>query len=264
MRYGAPAHTPGDIEKLIVQGFDFAEIAMPNAAARRRWWESGVKNARPSGFFLIAHGPIMDEDPADLGHLRAHYLPGLFASVDAAFRIGVRYLTVHLTISRSVVGELAATAKIQALKELVEYGQSRDVEIGLENVHEDATDLAPALAAIPDLSLTLDVGHAQLGVEVHRAFDIITKFGRSIRHTHVHDNRGGPGNNLDLHLPVGEGRLDIPGVLAALVSAGYDGTMTLEVKEEARMESRRRIRGMLRDIRREGETLQVEEANECP
>jgi sugar phosphate isomerase/epimerase len=254
MHYGAPAHTPRDIEKLIVQGFDFAELAMPNVASRRRWWESGVKNAHPNGFFLIAHGPIMDEDPADLGHLRAHYLPGLFASVDAAFRIGARYLTVHLTISRSVVGESVATAKIQALKELVEYGRSRDVEIGLENVHEDAADLEPAFPAIPDLSLTLDAGHAQLGVEANRAFDIITKFGRSIRHTHIHDNRGGPGHKLDLHLPVGEGRVDFPGVLAALMSAGYDGTMTIEVKEAARMESRRRIRGMLQDIRRAGET----------
>lgn len=93
MRYGASAHTHGDIEKRSVQGGDFAEIAIPNVASLRRWWESGVKNTCPNVFFLIAHGPIM-ENPADLGHGRVHYLPSLFASVEAAFRIGVRYLTM--------------------------------------------------------------------------------------------------------------------------------------------------------------------------
>jgi hypothetical protein len=45
-------------------GFDFGEIAMANAGARRMWWESGVINGGLGKFFLMAHGPL-EGDPND-------------------------------------------------------------------------------------------------------------------------------------------------------------------------------------------------------
>src|SRR5256885_13290799 len=45
-------------------------------------------------------------------------------------------------------------------------------------------------------------------------------------HVHLHDNRGG---NLDLHLPLGAGNINLAASMSALRSCGYDGTITLEV-----------------------------------
>ena len=49
---------------------------------------------------------------------------------------------------------------------------------------------------------------------------------------HLHDNRGGQSKDDDLHLPIGAGTVDFPGIMASLVLAGYCGTLTLEVKPE--------------------------------
>ena len=58
---------------------------------------------------------------------------------------------------------------------------------------------------------------------------------------HLHDNRGGQSKDDDLHLPIGAGTVDFPGIMASLVSAGYDGTLTLEVKPEFHGRSRTSI-----------------------
>ncbi|MGO9736924.1 MAG: hypothetical protein ACLPVO_05765 [Desulfomonilaceae bacterium] len=44
MFFGAPARSLDDITRLRRTGFDFGEIAISNAGARRMWWESGVVN----------------------------------------------------------------------------------------------------------------------------------------------------------------------------------------------------------------------------
>jgi sugar phosphate isomerase/epimerase len=55
---------------------------------------------------------------------------------------------------------------------------------------------------------------------------------------HLHDNRGGQSKDDDLHLPIGDGTVDFPGIMASLLRVGYDGTMTLEVKPEFQGKSR--------------------------
>lgn len=58
MFYGAPIRSLDDISRLRRTGFDFGEIAMANAWARRMWWESGLINGGLGKFFLMAHGPV--------------------------------------------------------------------------------------------------------------------------------------------------------------------------------------------------------------
>jgi hypothetical protein len=58
MFFGAPVRSLDDITRLRRIGFDFGEIAMANAGARRMWWESGVINGGLGKLFLMAHGPL--------------------------------------------------------------------------------------------------------------------------------------------------------------------------------------------------------------
>jgi len=230
--YGAPAKSVEDIDRLRRQGFDFAEIVIPNATARRQWWESGVKNDFTDGFFLIGHGPPVEEPYDDITHLWDHYLPNLMATVDTASRLLIGQLTIHMLMNSRLVSPLILVEKRRALKALVQYGQKSGVIVCLENLSESADELAALLNAVPDLRLTLDVGHAELSAVTNWSFGIIRRFGKQIRHVHLHDNRGGDIFADDLHLPVGEGTIDYPSVLGALIDSGYRRTMTLEVRPQ--------------------------------
>jgi sugar phosphate isomerase/epimerase len=244
MFYGAPAASVKEIENLRSQGFHFAEVAMPNAAARRMW-ESGVKNISSDTFFVVAHGPLEDSYSDDARYLWSHYLPNLVATVDTAQRMRIEFLTIHMSMDRKLVADLYLAEKMRALKELVEYAHRNDVVMGLENVTEDASDMEAVLNEVPGLCLTLDVGHAQLGSEVNKSFEIIERCGPTIRHLHLHDNRGGAGQAADLHLPVGDGVIDFRGILSELFGSGYDGTMTLEMKPRGLAYSRNIVQKLI-------------------
>ncbi len=254
MLYGASAASAKEIDDLKAQGFHFAEISIPNPAARHMWWESGIKNTSEDGFFLLAHGPLEDPSQDDGRYLWDHYLPTLTATVDTASRMRISILTIHMSVDKRIISGLQLAEKIRALKELVEYAQINDVVIGLENVTESASDLESVLNAVPELCLTLDIGHAQLASPLNNSVEIVKRLGPAIRHLHVHDNRGGVGQAGDLHLPVGEGIIDFPAILKALIGSGYNGTMTLEMKPHELLHSRNRIQQIIDEILR-GESV---------
>jgi sugar phosphate isomerase/epimerase len=251
MLYGAPASSLEEIAALRALGFDFAEVVIPSATARRLWWESGVKNSFGEGFQLLAHGPTVEEPPNDLVYLRDKYLPALMATVDTAYRMQIKLLTVHLWMDARFIPPLVLAEKHRALKELVEYGLRNGVIVCLENVSETAADLEIVIEQIPDLRLTLDVGHAQLLTSENASFEIIWRFVRHIRHVHIHDNMGGDTLADDLHLPLGEGLIDFPAILRSLILSGYDGTMTLEMKIKTLLPSLVRIRGLVSQLQEE-------------
>lgn len=248
MLFGAPASSVVDIENLRSVGFDFAEIIVPNATARRVWWESGISNTFADGFFLIAHGPPVEELYNDIQHLRNHYLPALLATLDTATRLQIKFLTIHLLMGSRHVSGLVLAEKRRALRELVEYGLKSGVTVCLENLSESADDLEAAMDSVPHLGLTLDVAHAQLSTTMNRSFEIVERLGKAIRHIHLSDNRGGDVFNDDLHLPIGNGIVDFPTILGALVHSGYSGTVSLELNSQHLLDSRNRIQKMIDDI----------------
>ena len=245
MFFGAPVRSLDDISRLRRSGFDFGEIAMANAGARRMWWESGLINGGLGKFFLMAHGPL-EGNPNDAGSLWNQYVPNLIATIDTLNRMSIRSLNIHLLMDRKRVSSLVLAEKINALKNIVEYGRKNSVAINLENLSETAEDFEPVIDQVPDLGLTLDVGHANLGGSENKSIAIIEKFGRLIRHVHLHDNRGGQSKDDDLHLPIGSGTVDFPGIMASLLGSGYDGTMTLEVKPEDQLAGRNWIETLVK------------------
>ncbi len=113
---------------------------------------------------------------------------------------------------------------------------------------EIADDLEPAMNEVPDLGLTLDVGHANLNGSVNKSISIIEKLRRFIRHVHLHDNLGGQSQADDFHLPIGSSTIDFRAIMTSLLSAGYDGTLTLEVKPEFQEAGRIRIKALARKV----------------
>lgn len=77
----------------------------------------------------------------------------------------------------------------------------------------------------PDLRLTLDIGHANLGGGKNKALEFIHRYGYRINHVHANDNFG----KEDNHLPIGAGIIDFEKILRELKQSSYDDTITLEV-----------------------------------
>jgi sugar phosphate isomerase/epimerase len=85
---------------------------------------------------------------------------------------------------------------------------------------------------------------------VNKSISIIGKFGKLIRHIHLHDNSGGQSQADDLHLPIGDGTVDFRAIMTSLMSAGYDGTLTLEVKPELQEAGKIRIETLVKEIQK--------------
>lgn len=250
MLFGGHVKTLEDVDFLEAQDFDFGEVILRDAQARRYWINSGLLNGPGSRPFLIAHGPH-EGPPNDLDNLWNTYLPALKETVDVAMSLGIHFLTVHLWMDPRFVAGDVRVEKLLALREVVEYGEARAVLISLENLSETASDLKPIVWDIPGLALTLDVGHGQLLTEENTSIAIIDQLVDRVCHVHLHDNRGGQGVRDDLHLPVGEGVVDFKSILEALFREHYQGTLTLELEKEDLNVSREIIRNMLNAIERQ-------------
>ncbi len=254
MLYGGHVKSPDDIVFLNKFGFPLGEVVMRDAADRKSWRNSGIKNNVQTGFLLIAHGP-QEGPPNDVAHLWQVYYPALLETVDVASTMQIEFLTVHLWMDHRFVKQEAREEKKQLLRALVDYGRARKVLISLENLSETSTDLAAVVQSVPEIGITLDVGHGQLLTQVNTSFAIISELIQSIKHLHLHDNRGGRGVKDDLHLPIGEGSIDFDSIVGSLLLQGYSGTVTLEVEGEALVQSRERIRTIVERVGRARDSL---------
>ncbi|KOV57740.1 sugar phosphate isomerase/epimerase family protein [Streptomyces sp. MMG1121] len=76
----------------------------------------------------------------------------------------------------------------------------------------------------PLLGLTLDIGHCQC-LEPLPPADCVSAAAPWLRHVQIEDMRRG----VHEHLPLGEGEIDFPAVLAALDATGYQGLTVVEL-----------------------------------
>lgn len=247
MQFGAHVKSLDDIAVLREMGFDLGEVLLKDRKALEYWRESDVRTKLDGDFFLVAHGP-REGPPNDLENLWNHYRPALRETLIVAAGLEIRLLTVHLWMDPRFVKPEVLSEKRRALSEVCRFAHELGVVVSLENLSECADDLNQALEEIPELSITLDVGHGQLLTGTNTAYDIIEKLIERVAHVHLHDNRGGGGVKDDLHLPIGNGIIDFPSILGALVRRGYDGTITLELELEDLRSSTVKVKSFLRDL----------------
>ena len=118
---------------------------------------------------------------------------------------------------------------VQTIRELLPLSRELGVGLMIENLpagFNTVRQLGDLLDAIPELGLHLDIGHANLLVAHNTTDEILKAYGNRLQHVHLHDNKGG---EADLHLPLGSGNIDTAHYVRSLQSAGFDGTITLEV-----------------------------------
>lgn len=224
---GGTARSPEDVQALHALGLQFAEIPLPDRFSQGLDVYRELKDRL--GMYYLCHGPL-EGDPNDIKGLQENYLPKVLASFPLMKTLGASLLTIHLWLDARFVREEALSFKVDILREILTRAEQTGIVICLENLSESATHLQDALDQLPQLYLTLDLGHAQLLTDLNRSDEILEQYPDRIRHVHLHDNRGGHSPMDDLHLPIGEGVIDFEGIFRRLRDTGYDRTITLELK----------------------------------
>lgn len=227
-----------EIQALAGLGFDFLELAMDAPGGlpenlRRRQGKI-VSLLQACGLGLVAHLPTFVW-PADLTpRIRKASLEESLDALELASSMGAYLAVVH---PGSFFG-LGALAKdksqglaLETLEALSLRAKALGMALGLENMFPrggwlvTADDFSPILEGLPQLGITLDIGHAYIKGGLGRILEFIERFSTRIVHLHVSDNWG----ERDDHLPLGAGTVPYPKVVEALRGSGYQGWATFEV-----------------------------------
>jgi sugar phosphate isomerase/epimerase len=151
----------------------------------------------------------------------------LTRTVDLAVRFGAR--SIRISPGLGVSPEIAA-ALIDPFSRAAVYAASKGICMGMEN-H------AGSIAGVPDLALALSAGVESryfgvlyepcnllgIGVDYKAAFEMLKDW---IVHVHLKDGRWVDGDFQCCH--PGDGEVDLPWVMEALASIGYQGDYAIE------------------------------------
>jgi sugar phosphate isomerase/epimerase len=227
---GEPLHR--EIAWMAELKLDFIDLTLEPPAVATWQVDPGeiTKRLRDHGLGVVGHTAYYLPIGSSFESLRRAAVEELKRAAEVFAAIGAKWMNVHpdghapFTDERTVVQR-----NIASLQELVTFAAPLGVGIMLENVpgrFNSVAQLAPIFDAVPEAALHLDIGHCNLSVARSTAGELIGQYARRLAHVHLHDNRGG---HADLHLALGMGDVDVTGHVRELRTAGYDGTVTLEV-----------------------------------
>jgi sugar phosphate isomerase/epimerase len=246
MYFGARAYSLDDVEFLAEAGFEFAEIDWRDPDLVRPQMDELAMLRFKYDVDYLAHGP-KEGNPFSTDHHATWLEPTVNRLLDLAGEMGIPIYTQHLWLDARFIKPEILAAKVELLGRWAERAQQAGVTLCIENLSEHADHFAPAFEQVPGLGLTLDLGHGQILAPEdtgNASFELIARFADRIRHVHLHDNQGGDRSKDDLHLPIGKGKVDFPGILRALHETGYDGGFSFEVKLEHVERGRELVREM--------------------
>jgi len=229
MIIGGRAHNLDEVIAVSKSGLSFIEISLDDPDTVSAWLPKLSEIKKDCGIFYLAHFPNED-NPFDLEILSKKFLPRIKALMEISRQLDIHKATLHFWMDKRWAPADLIRGKLDILFRIVDYGSDLGITTCIENLSERADSFAPAFAVIPDLKMTLDIGHAQLLARQNTSFRFIEEHFPRIAHIHVHDNRGGTSVKDDLHLPLGEGSVDYKSILTSLIDNGYNSTITMEVK----------------------------------
>jgi sugar phosphate isomerase/epimerase len=213
-------------------GMEFLDLTFePPAAAS---WNVDVREIRAAldrhGMKVVGHTAWYLPMASAIPEIRAAAVAELRRCLYGFAEVGARWMNIHPDRHtpwhpRSFFIE----RNLDSLQELWPDVEKTGVGLMIENLPGDynsAAQLGELLERLPGLGLHLDIGHANLQVPRNATKEVLSAYGRRLRHVHLHDNMGG---HADLHLPLGTGTVELRSCVEALQACGYDGTITLEV-----------------------------------
>ena len=175
------------------------------------------------------HEPtLVTADPAG----RARRIAFLHRAIDVGEILGSEAVSFWAGVPKPGVDPDEARDWLRAgLEQVVAYAGRRGVVAALEPepgmLVETVDDYAALARHLPGLKLALDTGHLLVTGEREPAA-AVAEFAGSIGTVSIEDMRRGE----HVHLPFGEGDMDVPAVLDALDAAGFAGLVCVELSRD--------------------------------
>ncbi|MGW5677949.1 sugar phosphate isomerase/epimerase family protein [Streptomyces sp. NPDC003860] len=175
------------------------------------------------------HAPsLLEPEP----EARAARIELLVTAVRVAADLGAHAVHCLSGVPSVVTAERAAWDMLSdSLGPVLDAAERAGVPLALEpepgHLVESLADFHRLRARLddhPQLGLTLDIGHCQC-LEPLPPEQCVSAAGPWLRHVQIEDMRRG----VHEHLPLGDGEIDFPPVLAALDATGYQGLTVVEL-----------------------------------
>jgi len=230
---GGRAHNLELVHEVAKLGYPFAEISLYDADEMHRLADDFLALKEKYGIYYLAHYPN-EGNPFDAKALEENFVPKMKKLIDVSHELGIEKGTIHFWMDKRWAEPTLLSAKLGMLAEMVAAASDKGVTLCIENLTEQHESFAAACDAMPDLRMTLDIGHAELLSSENTSFNFIRHLFDKIEHLHVHDNHGGKSVKDDLHLPLGEGKVDYPRIFSMLNEKGYRHTVTMEFQPFSR------------------------------
>lgn len=227
-----------EIDEIGEMGFDYVELTMdpPEATPQKIL---GQKRAilevlHRYGMGMIGHLPTFVWTSDLYESLRKASLQENFGALEAAAELGIKKVVLHpgfITGMGKLLLDQAKGNAMESLETILKKAFSLNITVCIENMFPQAHflihphEFQPVFEKFPEIRLTLDMGHANLGGGKNRSLEFIRLHGHRIGHVHANDNFG----KEDSHLPIGAGIIDFEKIMKELKEAQYDETITLEV-----------------------------------
>jgi len=230
---GGRAHTFDEIIEVCDLGYPYVEINFNDPNEIKSILNPLLDIKKKHNVYFLAHFPN-EGDPADIDNLTNNFLPKIIKLIELCPQLGIDKATIHFWMDKRMewASEEIITQKIKLLSTLVTHAKKFDVTLCLENLSCRYDSFERFFNDIPDLKMTMDIGHAQLLTKKNTCFGFMEHLFERIAHIHVHDNFGGNTVTDDLHLPLGEGIVDFPNIFSILRKKGYPSTMSMEAKPD--------------------------------
>lgn len=230
LRFGGQAAGAAGAAYLAGHGFDFIDINLNEMDKVRREAGGILEEASRGGMFFVAHAPDLRVD-------NARGLKKINEAVEFSAVFKPRTITIHPILAPGSNTPEKLEAKLEEIGRLAVLAGSFGSKIACENTSETAADMSGLLEMLPEVVLTLDIGHSELLCDRNKSLDFISAYPDRIGHVHIHDNIGGNTYYEDLHLPLGEGRIEFGPILKALKELPREVTITFEMPREKAFES---------------------------
>ena len=181
LNFGGQAAGLEGIIFLAGHGFDFADLNLNEIDKIRREEREVIKAAHKAGMFFVAHGPDLRVDN-----------PEGLARIEEAVRYAELFkpktITIHPILAAFSNTPETIKVKLREIARLQELSGSYGSRISCENTAEGAADMKVLLDALPDVMLTVDIGHSELLSEKNKSLDFINAYPDRIGHA---DGEGG-------------------------------------------------------------------------
>lgn len=239
-------------------GFDSLEVSRPpffEKLTTRSTRRAFLRWARDRGLSLYGFDAWVDFDPYERW---AETLEGFRRAIEFAADLELGQLLTqdgpkHL-LMRGRTPSQCLEVLASFFQEVADLAAARSLKVVLEP-HPDTLSMEDRFAielidriARPNAGLVYDCCHYGVG-QPHSYARAIEQLGARIHHVHFSD---GDCRTYALHLPLGEGELDLQGIATALKEIGFKGTLTCDLYNYPLIEDgARRSAALVRRLERE-------------